>query len=95
MGVEAIEAFRDSAQDLLSRQNTISRLRELRDSDSGFDRASWRELSNAGWLGVLVGEEDGGLGLGLRESFPRSPNRRASIYCQSLSSPALCRSRSS
>ena len=67
MGVEAIEAFRDSAQDLLSRQNTISRLRELRDSDSGFDRSSWRELSNAGWLGVLVGEEDGGLGLGLRE----------------------------
>lgn len=67
MGAEAIEAFRDSARDLLGRQDTIARLRHLRGSLSGFDRSSWRELANAGWLGILVPERDGGLGLGLRE----------------------------
>lgn len=67
MGMEAIEAFRDSARDLLARQDTIARLRQLRASSSGFDRACWRELANAGWLGILVSEQDGGLGLGLRE----------------------------
>jgi len=63
----AIEAFRDSARDLLSRGNTTARVRQLRSSDTGFDRSAWQEIANAGWLGVLVSEQDGGLGLGLRE----------------------------
>ena len=63
----AIEAFRDSARDLLGRGNTIARLRKLRSSDTGFDRSAWQEIANAGWLGVLVPEHEGGLGLGLRE----------------------------
>ena len=63
----AIEAFRDSARDLLSRGNTTARVRQLRGSDTGFDRSAWQEIANAGWLGVLVSEQDGGLGLGLRE----------------------------
>lgn len=67
MGNDAIEAFRDSARDLLERQNPPARLRQLRTSASGFDRACWHELANAGWLSLLVSEEDGGLGLGLRE----------------------------
>ena len=63
----AIEAFRDSARDLLSRGNTTARVRQLRESASGFDRSAWQEIANAGWLGVLVSEQDGGLGLSLRE----------------------------
>ncbi len=63
----AIEAFRDSARDLLSRGNTTARVRQLRSSETGFDRSAWQEIANAGWLGVLVSEQDGGLGLGLRE----------------------------
>ena len=63
----ALEAFRDSARDLLERGNTIARLRQLRDSASGFERSAWQEIANAGWLGILVAEQDGGLGLGMRE----------------------------
>ena len=63
----AIEAFRDSARDLLGRGNTIARLRKLRESSTGFDRSVWQEIANAGWLGILVSERDGGLGLSLRE----------------------------
>lgn len=67
MASDAIEAFRDSARDLLGRRDTIARLRNLRSSNSGFDRACWRELANAGWLGILVSEDNGGLGLGISE----------------------------
>ena len=67
LNASAIEAFRDSARDLLSRGNTTARVRQLRESETGFDRSAWQEIANAGWLGVLVAEQDGGLGLGLRE----------------------------
>ncbi|MDO9023426.1 acyl-CoA dehydrogenase [Zwartia sp.] len=67
MQTESIEAFRDSAQDLLGRQDTTARVRRLRGNVSGFERKVWQELANAGWLGILVPEEDGGLGLGVRE----------------------------
>ena len=67
MSASAMQAFSDSARDLLSRNGAIERLRRLRDADVGFDRVAWQELANAGWLGILVSEDEGGLGLGLRE----------------------------
>ena len=67
MNAGGIEAFSDSARDLLSRNGAIERLRRLREADVGFDRAAWQEIANAGWLGILVSEDEGGLGLGLRE----------------------------
>lgn len=67
MQMESTEAFRDSARDLLGRQDTIARVRGLREGTTSFDRTVWRELANAGWLGVMVSEQDGGLGLSVRE----------------------------
>ena len=67
MNADAIDAFSDSARDLLSRNAPVARLRRLSDAQIGFDRTAWREIANAGWLGVLVSEDDGGLGLGLQE----------------------------
>lgn len=64
---DTVEAFRDSARDFLSRADTITRLRALRSSAEGFDRQAWQSIANAGWPAVLVSEQDGGLGLGLRE----------------------------
>jgi alkylation response protein AidB-like acyl-CoA dehydrogenase len=42
-----------------------ARVRQWRDKGPGFDRAKWREMAEQGWLGILVAEEDGGLGLEL------------------------------
>lgn len=67
MSNDTAEAFKDSARDFLSRAETISRLRALRESKEGFDRASWQSLANAGWPAVFISEQDGGLGLHLRE----------------------------
>lgn len=67
MSEDVMQAFRDSARDLLSRSSMTARVRSLRDSQPGFERSVWAELANAGWFSVMVPEQDGGLGLGLRE----------------------------
>ena len=41
------------------------RVRQWRDTPPGFDRDKWREMAEQGWFGILVGEDDGGLGLDL------------------------------
>lgn len=59
-------AIRESARDILCTISPMTRLRELRDSDPGYERCVWDKLAEAGWTGILVAEELGGMGLGLR-----------------------------
>ncbi|MHA1108791.1 MAG: acyl-CoA dehydrogenase family protein, partial [Alphaproteobacteria bacterium] len=59
--------LRDSAATLIERSAGAGRHRELRDTDAGFDRAVYAEIAEAGWLGLLLPEEAGGLGLGTTE----------------------------
>lgn len=68
MTTDSLEAFRDSARDFLSRNDQIKRVRALRGSAPGYERAVWREMANMGWLAILVPEAHGGLGLGLPEA---------------------------
>ncbi|MFH1605026.1 MAG: acyl-CoA dehydrogenase family protein, partial [Pseudomonadota bacterium] len=63
---ESIVAFQDSARDFLQSKAPLTRLRKLRGSAPGFERAVWRSIAEAGWTSILVPEADGGLGLGLR-----------------------------
>jgi alkylation response protein AidB-like acyl-CoA dehydrogenase len=59
---------RDLAAKVLSDHCTPEALRANEDSDSsGFDRALWAKLADAGLLGIPIPEEHGGLGLGLSE----------------------------
>jgi alkylation response protein AidB-like acyl-CoA dehydrogenase len=44
-----------------------SRARKMQQGNSGMEPAMWRQLSEMGWLGILVPEEFGGLGLGFQE----------------------------
>jgi len=67
MAIDAFTDLRDSTSQMLERNQTISRLRRLRENNEGFERNTWRELAAAGWFGVLIAEDDGGLGLGLPE----------------------------
>jgi len=55
---------RDSAREFLVERLPASRLRQLLDTDTGFDREVWRGLAELGWMSVLVPEPHGGLGLG-------------------------------
>ena len=63
----ALEAFRDSARDLLCAINPLERARRMAAVEPGFERAAWIQVAEAGWPAIIVAEADGGLGLGLAE----------------------------
>jgi len=60
-------ALRDSVAAFLARGTDIARVRRLRGKPPGFERAVWRQMAEFGWLGILVPENCGGLGLGCAE----------------------------
>ncbi|MES2508550.1 MAG: acyl-CoA dehydrogenase [Pseudomonadota bacterium] len=64
---ESSQVFADSAADYLGATDQRQRARQLEDSGGGFDRSTWQQIAELGWLSILVAEEDGGLGLGLEE----------------------------
>lgn len=57
-----------SVGDYVKRGADLPRVRALAQTRSEFDRAQWQQLAELGWLGVLVPESCGGLGLGLAEA---------------------------
>ena len=60
--------LRDSVADFVGRATDVARVRRLRDTSSEYDREVWAQMAELGWLGILVPERHGGLGLGLVEA---------------------------
>ena len=58
--------LRDTARDFVAESAPVSHLRKLRDTGdaTGFSRDLWKQFAEMGFTGILVGEDDGGLGLG-------------------------------
>ena len=65
--VEHRALLADSVADFCARGTDIARVRKLRGSAAEYDRAIWGKMAELGWLGILVPEQYGGLGLGLTE----------------------------
>ena len=59
--------LQDSARKVMIRVAGPERAREVRDNAAGLRREAWKELAEAGWLAILVPEEQDGLGLGTIE----------------------------
>src|SRR5713226_4009696 len=59
--------LKDSARDFLARECKPERVRELMETDTAHDDKLWQAIADQGWMGLLVPEEHGGLGLGLVE----------------------------
>ncbi|MCY1163857.1 MAG: acyl-CoA dehydrogenase [Pseudomonadota bacterium] len=64
---ESAQLFADSAADYLGATDQRQRGRQLEDEGGGFERGTWRQMAELGWLSIMVPESDGGLGLGLIE----------------------------
>ncbi len=60
--------LRDSVADFVARGTDIARVRRLRDTPGEYDREVWNKMAELGWLGILVPEQYGGMGLGLGEA---------------------------
>jgi len=65
---ESIRMIRDSAAAVAPRDGNTKRIRALRFTDPGFDRAVFRQMGELGWIGLAVPEEAGGSGLGMSEA---------------------------
>ena len=57
----------DSVADFAARGTDLARVRRLRGTSAEYDRAVWKKMAELGWLGIVVPERYGGLGLGLAE----------------------------
>ncbi|WP_353181402.1 acyl-CoA dehydrogenase family protein [Bosea sp. (in: a-proteobacteria)] len=64
--LENVRMLRESAAAVADR-NDLSRPRALRFRQPGFDRETWRQMAELGWLGLRLPEERGGAGLGMAE----------------------------
>jgi acyl-CoA dehydrogenase len=60
------ELLQQTAREFVARRSSLRRIRTLRDTQDpdGFSRELWAEMARLGWVGILLPEELGGLGLG-------------------------------
>ena len=58
--------LRDTTRDFVAEHAPVAHLRKLRDSAdaTGFSRDLWKSFAEMGFTGILIGETQGGLGLG-------------------------------
>ena len=60
------QMLRDTARDYVGEHAPVGHMRKLRDDDdaTGFSRDLWKNFAEMGFTGILIGEDQGGLGLG-------------------------------
>jgi len=58
--------LRDTTRDFVAEHAPVSHMRKLRDANdaAGFSRDLWKSFAEMGFTGILIGEDQGGLGLG-------------------------------
>jgi alkylation response protein AidB-like acyl-CoA dehydrogenase len=61
------QAIKRTAHDFLAARYKLERVRELAGDERGFTDGEWNAVAELGWPGVVVPEDDGGLGLGAVE----------------------------
>src|SRR5438094_888222 len=59
------DALRDAVRSTLAAEAPAAYVRRMIDDESGVSDELWSKLAELGWLGLLIPEEHGGLGLGL------------------------------
>jgi len=58
--------LQDTIRDFVAEHAPVSHMRALRDADdkTGFSRDLWKQFAEMGFTGILIGDDQGGLGLG-------------------------------
>ncbi len=59
------QAIKSTARDFLAARYKSERIRELAESEQGFEQSDWQEMAELGWPGLALPEEWGGQGLGI------------------------------
>ena len=60
------QMLRDTARDYVGENAPVSHMRKLRDEKNadGFSRDLWKSFAEMGFTGMMIAEDQGGLGLG-------------------------------
>jgi alkylation response protein AidB-like acyl-CoA dehydrogenase len=64
---EEQQELRSTAARFLEEKSSSGVVRELMETDTGFDEATWKQMADLGWTGMAIPEEYGGLGFGFVE----------------------------
>lgn len=58
--------LKDAAKDFCTNNTPITQMRKLRDekNELGFDKQTWQQMVELGWVGITIPEDFGGLGFG-------------------------------
>jgi alkylation response protein AidB-like acyl-CoA dehydrogenase len=59
------QAIKSTARDFLASRYKSERIRELAESEAGFEQSDWDEMAGLGWPGLALPEGWGGQGLGI------------------------------
>ncbi len=86
---DSIRMIRDSAGAVAPREGDTRRVRALRFTDPGFDRAIFAEMGALGWIGLRVPEAAGGAGLGMGEMCALAEELGAGLTPEPLIHAAL------
>ena len=60
---EEQEILRKAAADFLAKEISESKVREIEESESGFDPGLWKGMADLGWMGLAIPEEYEGMGM--------------------------------
>ena len=61
------QTLKKSAREFLEAEAGIALARRMLEDDTGFEPALWAHMAELGWMGIAIGEADGGVGLGMLE----------------------------
>lgn len=56
--------IRDSARDFVANESSMARIRALRDTGDHYSEEFYKRMAENGWIGAVIPEEYGGVGLG-------------------------------
>ena len=60
---EEQEMLRKTARDFLATECPKTKVRELEESDKGYDSGMWKKMADLGWMGLVIPEEYDGMGM--------------------------------
>ena len=61
------QELRSTAARFLEEKSPSEKVRELMETEAGFDEGTWKQMADLGWFGMAIPEEHGGLGFGFVE----------------------------
>ncbi|MEX2539951.1 MAG: acyl-CoA dehydrogenase family protein [Actinomycetota bacterium] len=75
------QELRSTAARFLEEKSSSEKVRELMETEAGFDEATWKQIADLGWLGMAIPESYGGVGFGPVETMVLLEEMGKKLFC--------------